>query len=63
MVTRTYYFPRNQLGRYILNYLIEHIGCSVGKFGHVADTFSVVITVSQRDITKVEHILEMYGLM
>ena len=63
MVTRTYYFPCNQLGRYILNYLIERVGCSVGNFSRVADSLAVVITVTQRDITKVERILEMYDLM
>ena len=63
METRTYYFPRNRIGRYILNYLIERVGCSVGDIYKVADNIAVPITVSKRDIPKVERILQMYNLM
>jgi len=63
METRTYYFPANRVGRYILNYLIERVGCSVGEIHKVADNLAVPITVVKRDITKVEHILQMYDLM
>ena len=63
METRTYYFPRNQIGRHILNYLIERIGCSIGDIYRVSDTLAVPITVAKRDIVKVERILQMYDLM
>lgn len=63
METRTYYFPSNRIGRYILNYLIERIGCSVGEIRKVKDTIAVPITVARRDITKVERILQMYDLL
>ena len=53
METRTYYFPRNQFGRYILNYLIERVGCSIGDIRKVSDTIAVPITVAKRDLTKV----------
>ena len=62
MVERTYYFPANRIGRYILNYLIERIGCSVGDIYRVADSIAVPITVIQKDVTKVERILQMYDL-
>lgn len=63
METKTYYFPRTRVGRYILNYLIENVGCSVGDIRKVADTLAVPITVPKRDINKVERILKMYNLM
>lgn len=63
METRTYYFPSNRIGRYILNYLIERVGCSVGDIRKVADSLAVSITTTKRDITKVERILQMYDLM
>ena len=63
MVERTYYFPANRIGRYILNYLIDRVGCSVGDIYKVAGNLAVPITVAKRDITKVERILQMYDLM
>ena len=63
METRTVYVPANRVGRYILNYLIERVGCSVGEIRKVSDTIAVPITIAKRDITKVERILQMYDLM
>ena len=63
METRTYYFPANRISRYILNYLIERVGCSIGEIRKVAGNLAVPITVVKRDVTKVERILQMYDLM
>ena len=63
MVERTYYFPANRIGRYILNYLIERIGCSIGEIYKVDNTLAVPITVQKKDVVKVERILQMYDLM
>ena len=63
METRTYYFPHNQIGRHILNYLIAHVGCSIGQIRKVSDTLAVPITVPKRDIVKVERILQIYDIM
>lgn len=63
MVERTYYFPANRIGRYILNYLIERVGCSIGDIRRVDDNLAVPITVVQKDVVKVEKILQMYDLM
>lgn len=63
MVERTYYFPANRIGRYILNYLIARVGCSIGDIRRVADNLAVPITVVQKDVVKVEKILQMYDLM
>lgn len=45
MITRTCYFPRNQIGRYVLNYLVERVGCSIGTIRKVADVLAVTITL------------------
>jgi len=63
METRTIYVPANRIGRYILNYLIARVGCSIGDIRKVTDTLAVPITVQQRDMVKVERILQMYDLM
>jgi len=63
METRTYYFPANRIGRHILNYLIERVGCSIGNVRKVDNTIAVVVTTAKRDINKVERILQMYDLM
>jgi hypothetical protein len=63
METRTYYFPANRIGRYILNYLIERIGCSVGDIRRVKDTIAVPITTTSKDLIRVERILQMYDLL
>ena len=63
MIERTYYFPANRIGRYILNYLVERVGCSIGEIRKVADNLAVPITVAKRDVVKVERILQMYDLM
>lgn len=63
METRTYYFPSNRIGRYILNYLIERVGCSVGDIRKVAGTIAVPITIQKKDVVKVERILQMYDLI
>jgi hypothetical protein len=63
METRTYYFPSNRIGRHILNYLIDHVGCSIGEIRKVADNLAVPITTNKRDMVKVERILQMYDLI
>lgn len=63
METRTYYFPSNRIGRYILNYLIARVGCSIGEIHRVSNTLAVPITVLKRDVVKIERILQMYDLM
>lgn len=63
METRTYYVPANSIGRYVLNHLVDNIGCSIGDIHKVADTLAIVITTPKRDIIKVERILQMYDLI
>lgn len=63
MTTKTYYFPRNQIGRYIINYIVAHVGCSVGEIRRVADTLAVPFTIPTRDVVRVERILQMYDLL
>ena len=63
MVTRTYYFPRKQVGRAVLNYLVSNVGCSVGEIRKVADSLAVPITAPSREDPKIKHILQMYDLI
>ena len=63
METRTYYVPANRIGRYLLNYMVERIGCSIGNIHKVNETLAVVVTTQKKDVAKVERILQMYDLM
>lgn len=63
METRTYYIPANAVGRHILNYLVERVGCSVGTIRRVSDSLAVTITTTKRDVNKVERVLQMYDLI
>ena len=63
MIERTYYFPANRIGRYILNYIIDRIGCSIGDIYKVAGNIAVPITMQKHDVSKVERILQMYDLL
>ena len=63
METRTYYFPRNRVGRYVLNYLIHHFSCYIGSVRKVSDNLAVSITTQKNDLAKVERILQIYDLM
>lgn len=63
METRTYYVPANAIGRHILNYLVESVGCSVGTIRRVSDSLAVTITTTKRDVNKVERVLQMYDLI
>ena len=62
METRTYYVPANRIGCYLLNYMVDRIGCSIGQIRKVNDTLAVVVTTTKRDIQKVDRILQMYDL-
>ena len=62
MVTRTYYFPRNQIGRYLINYIYERIGCSIGNIKCHNETLAVPMTFAAKDEIRVVKILEQYDL-
>lgn len=62
MVTRTYYFPKNQIGRYLINYIVERIGCSIGEIRRVNETIAVPMTFLAQDEVKIVKILEQYDI-
>ena len=62
MVTRTYYFPKNQIGRYLINYIVERIGCSIGEIRRVNETIAVPMTFLAQDEIKIVKILEQYDI-
>ena len=65
MTTRVYYVPRNQFGRHVMNMIVDKVGCSVGDFklNRQSDTIRFCITCNDKDVAKVEHILERYDLI
>lgn len=65
MITRVYYVPRNQIGRQIMNIVIERVGCSVGDFkmNRQSDTIRFVVTCRAQDIPKIEKILAFFDVL
>lgn len=65
MTTRSYYVPRNQIGRYVMNLVVDKVGCSVDDFkpNVSSDTIRFTITCRDRDITVVEQILKVYNIL
>lgn len=65
MVTRSYYVPRNQIGRYVMNLVVDRVGCSIDDFktNVPSDTIRFTITCRDRDITVVEQILKVYNIL
>lgn len=64
-VSRNYYFPKNQIGRYIINQMINRIDCSVDNFrvNHSTNTICVTLSFRERDTAQIERLLKMYGLL
>jgi len=64
-VTRNYYVPRNEIGRNIINRIIDKVGCSVSEFKVNRDTNTICITLSfdEKDTPTVERILKLYDMM
>lgn len=64
MTTRTYYVPRNQIGRYVINTVVERVGCSIGDITpSLIGVMRFTITCNEKDIPTVERILKNYNLM
>lgn len=65
MTTRTYYVPRNQIGRYVMNTVVERVGCSVEDFkpNIASDVIRFTITCRDKDIPVVERILKVYNIL
>ena len=65
MTTRVYYLPRNRISIYLLERMIERVGCSIGdiKVLKAENVLKVPITCNDKDMKKVERILLRYDLM
>lgn len=65
MTTRTYYLPRNQVSRYVMNRIIEKVGCSIDDVrpSRNTDTLRFSITCNTKDIVIVEKILKLYDMI
>lgn len=64
-VTRNYYVPRNEVGRHIINRIIDKVGCSVDDFKVNRDTNTICVTMSfkENDAPAIERILKLYNLL
>lgn len=65
MTTRTYYMPRNRISTYVINMIVDKVGCSIGdiKVSRKLDCIRVPITCAERDISKIEKILQNYDML
>lgn len=65
MTTRTYYMPKNRISMHLINYMVAHVGCSIGKLeiNKVSDTIKVPVTCNDADIKKIERILVRYDML
>lgn len=65
MITRTYYLPRNRIALHLINYMVLHIGCSIGeiKVSKQSDTIRVPVTCNEKDIQRIERILTRYEML
>lgn len=63
--TRNYYIPRNNVGRHVMNVIVDRIGCSVGDFKVNKETDSIKFTVTCElgDFPKIEKILKRYDMI
>lgn len=63
MVSRTVYVPANHFGRDVLEYIWENVSCSMGDIQKVDNVLRVTITMPEREVDKVAHILQKFDLM
>lgn len=67
-VTRNYYFPKNDVGRQILNRVINEVGGSVDTISFTRDIngkelMNVTFSCNKMDVRSVEKILKFYDLL
>lgn len=65
MTTRTYYMPKNRISLHLINYMVAHVGCSIGKLevNKLTDTIRVPVTCNEKDVAKIERILVRYDML
>ena len=65
MTTRTYYMPKNRISLYIINTIVDKVGCSIGeiKVQRISDTIRVPITCNDIDVKRIEKILKRFDLL
>ena len=65
MTSRTYYLPKNRIAMHLINYMVTKVGCSIGdlKVNQSANTIRVPVTCDDKDVKKIEKILNQYGML
>ena len=64
-ITRNYYVPHNQVGRYLINRIVDKVGCSVDniKVNRESKTICVTLSFEEKNTQIVEKLLKTYGLV
>jgi len=64
MTTRTYYLPKNRFALYVLNKIVDKVGCSIGDIKVMQyDAIRVPLTCNEKDIGVVEKILKTFDML
>ena len=65
IATRNYFVPRNNIGRYVMNTIVDKVGCSVGDFkiNRATDTIRFTVTCNIKDFPQIEKILRRYDML
>ena len=63
--TRNYFVPCNNIGRHVMNAIVDKVGCSVGDFKINRDigVIRFTITCNVKDFAQVEKILRRYDML
>jgi hypothetical protein len=62
METRTVYVPANAFGRNVLALIWQNIACSMGPIQKVENALRVAITMPEREVNKLNRILQKFDL-
>jgi len=65
IATRNYFVPRNNIGRYVMNTIVDKVSCSVGDFkvNRASNTIRFTVTCNVKDFAQVEKILQRYDML
>jgi hypothetical protein len=57
--------PKSRISLHLINYMITHVGCSIGKLevNKTTDTIRVPVTCNDEDVDKIERVLARYDML
>lgn len=67
MENRIYYLPKSNIGKFILNRIVDTIPCSIGDMKTITvqneSFFKISITSTKDNFPKISNILQFYGAL